>query len=147
MTNENWLAVALPLVKKWEGCKLTAYLCPARVWTIGYGATGSNIRQGTTWTAAQAEADLVARLRALGAKVDNRCHVALGANQKAALVSLAYNIGIGAFEKSTLLRMLNAGDFLGAADQFLRWNRAGGVVLQGLSNRRKEERQLFMRGR
>lgn len=139
----DWLQLALPLVKRWEGCELTAYLCPARVWTVGYGATGPDVRQGVTWTQEQAEKRLERDLMGFGSRVDVLVRVELSVGQMAALASLAYNIGIEAFRKSTLLRLLNAGDYKGAAAQFDRWNRGGGKVLRGLVRRRREERVLF----
>lgn len=135
--------LAQDIVKVWEGCKLTAYKCPAGVWTIGYGATGDGITRGTTWTQGKAEADLHSRLSALGARIDALVLVTLTAGQMAALVSFAYNVGIEAFRKSSMLRLLNAGNYAEAGAQFARWNRADGKVLQGLVNRRADEARLF----
>ena len=140
---DEWQAFALPIIKKWEGLKLRAYKCPAGVWTIGYGTTGPNIKEGLTWTAAQCEAALLSDVREFAREVRASLKVKVSARQFAALVSLAYNIGINALRASTLLRKLNAGDYAGAAEQFPRWNRAGGRELQGLTNRRAEERALF----
>jgi len=139
----DWLDLALPLVKRWEGCQLTAYLCPAGVWTVGYGSTGPDVRAGVVWTQEQAEKRLGDDLRRFGARVDALVLVALDAGQMAACASLAYNIGVDAFRKSTLLRKLNAGDYAGAAMEFDKWVRGGGRVLPGLVNRRAEERRLF----
>lgn len=139
----DWLELCLPLVKRWEGCRLTAYLCPAGVWTVGYGATGPDVRQGVVWTQAQAESRLRADLERFAAGVAKVVRVPLTAGQKGALVSLAYNIGLAAFRRSTLLRKLNAGDYAGAAREFARWNRGGGRVLPGLVKRRADECRLF----
>jgi lysozyme len=139
----DWLQLALPLVRKWEGCKLSAYLCPANVWTCGYGSTGPDVTQGVKWTQAQAEARLERDLRGFGSRVDALVLVDLSAPQMAALASLAYNIGINAFRASTLLRKLNAGDTSGAAREFDKWTRGGGRVLPGLVKRRADERALF----
>jgi lysozyme len=139
-------AEALALVKRWEGLRLTAYLCPAGVWTIGYGSTGPHVREGMTITEAQADALLVQDLARFEAAVSRLVTVPLTDGQFGALVSLAFNIGIGAFGKSTLLRKLNAGDYTGAQEQFHVWRRAGGKVLPGLVNRRAAEAALFGRG-
>ena len=139
----DWLDLALPLVARWEGCRLSAYLCPAGVWTVGYGATGPDVRPGVKWTQAQAEKRLRDDLRRFGARVDALVRVGVSAGQMAALASLAYNIGIEAFRKSTLLRKLNAGDYAGAGKEFGRWTRGGGRVLPGLVKRRADERRLF----
>lgn len=142
----DWIGCALSLVKKVEGCKLTAYPDPATggdPWTIGYGATGPDIHEGTVWTQEQADNDLSERLREIGREIDDRVFVPLTPQQKAALASFIYNIGIGAFEKSTLLRRLNDGDYAGAAQQFARWDKAAGKVMAGLIRRRKLEAELF----
>ena len=139
----DWLALALPLVKRWEGCKLSAYLCPANVWTVGYGATGPDVRQGVVWTQEKAESRLRSDLSGFGARVDALVLVDLSAPQMASLAALAYNIGINAFRASTLLRKLNAGDYAGAAKEFDKWIRGGGRVLPGLVKRRADERALF----
>jgi lysozyme len=142
----DWLDIALPVSKRYESLRLKAYLCPAKVWTVGYGATGAGIGPGTVWTEAQAEQNLRERFTKIGAQVDALVKVPLTAKQRAALALLIDNIGIGAFGKSTLLRLLNAGNYKGAAAQFDRWNRGGGRVLPGLVKRRAEERRLFEGG-
>jgi lysozyme len=143
----DWLDYCLPLVKRWEGCRLSAYKCPAGVWTIGYGCTGPGIGPGVVWTSRQAETALCARLRAFHDDVMAMVRVPLSAPQIAALVSLAYNIGSQALKGSTLLKKLNAGDYAASAAQFDRWNKAAGEVLAGLTHRRADERALFERGR
>ncbi len=141
---KTWLDLAIPLIQRWEGCRLAAYQCPAGVWTVGWGQTGPNIKRGTRWTQEQADAALASALQAFSSQVNAAIKVPLSSGEKAAVVSLAYNIGIGSFKKSTLLRLLNEGQFAAAAKQFARWNRAGGEVLRGLSNRRAAERALFL---
>ena len=133
----------LDLIKRFEGLRLRSYLCPANVWTIGYGHTG-NVSSNQVITSEQAESILRTDLRKFEQAVSDAVTVALSQNQFDALVSLAFNIGAGAFAKSTLLRLLNAGDYAGAANQFERWNQAGGRVLDGLSKRRAAERALFL---
>jgi lysozyme len=132
----------LHLIKTFEGLKLNAYRCPAGVLTIGYGTT-AGVKPGQAITAAKAEELLAADLRKFEDTVNTSVAVPITQGQFDALVSLAYNIGSGAFRASTLLRKLNAKDYAGAAEQFPRWNRAGGKVLAGLTRRREAERKLF----
>ena len=132
------------LVQEFEGCRLDAYLCPAGIPTIGYGATGPDIRMGMVWTQEQADARLVEDLARFADGVERLVEVDLSDNQFAAIVSFAFNVGLGALRDSTLLRKLNAGDYEGAADQFPRWARAGGRLMPGLSRRRLAERALFL---
>ena len=144
--NPAWLELALPLVRKWEGLKLKAYPDPGtggKPWTVGYGATGPDIGPGTVWTLAKAETWLLNRLTHDALRIDGMVKPELAPNEMAALVSLAYNIGLANLERSTLLRKLNAGDRKGAAAEFVRWNRAGGREMRGLTNRRNDERKLF----
>tara|TARA_A100001391_G_scaffold201791_1_gene189674 strand:- start:1556 stop:1987 length:432 start_codon:yes stop_codon:yes gene_type:complete len=133
----------LDLIKQFEGCKLSAYLCPAGVWTIGWGRT-TNVKRGDTCTQAQADAWLVQEYDAFEQKVRALIKVAVTPNQLGALVSFAYNVGVGALQSSTLIRLLNQGDYAGAAAQFARWNRAAGKTLAGLTRRRKAEADLFV---
>jgi len=136
-------------IKEHEGLRLVAYLDSVGVWTIGYGDTGKDVVKGLTITKEQAENRLSKRLVEFEGYVNKAMKVKLTQNQFDALVSLVYNIGPTNFNDSTLLRKLNAGDYVGAADQFLVWNkgRVDGklVVINGLVNRRKAERELFLR--
>lgn len=141
---------ALDLVKEFEGLKLTAYQDPVGIWTIGYGTTaaaGAGVTpiRGMTITAAQAEKFLLRGLEKFAAQIEAGIKVPVTENQFGALVSLAYNIGPGAFLKSTLLKKLNARDYAGASGQFLVWNKAKGKVLKGLTRRREAERALFLK--
>lgn len=140
MTNSS--RAGLALIKTYEGCKLTAYLCPAGKWTIGYGRT-TNVKKGDTCTQAQADAWLLQEYDAFERKVRALLKVPVTDNQLGALVSFAYNVGVGALASSTLLRLLNAGDYKGAAAQFARWNKAAGSALAGLTKRRAAEAALF----
>jgi lysozyme len=145
----TWLDQAIDLAKQFEGCKLEAYPDPAYGWrhaTIGYGATGPAIMEGTVWTQAHADADLLYRMKGIGDHIDTVVKVPLSDEQKAALCDLAYNIGLGAFDGSTLLACVNVNHMQGAADQFPLWNKANGVVLDGLVKRRDAERALFLLG-
>ena len=139
----------IDLISSFEGCELVAYLCPAKVWTIGFGTTvypnGVKVKKGDSCTLDQAKQFKAHDLKRFEKTVDDLVQVPLTQNQFDALVSLTYNIGPGAFEKSTLLKKLNTGDYQGAADQFTVWNKGGGKVLQGLVNRRAKEKEVFLR--
>ena len=138
---------ALEVIARWEGYRAQAYLCPADVWTIGYGTTrypdGRRVKAGDVTTQSAAMALLRDDAGTFAAEVDRMVDVALNANERAALISLAYNIGGGALKASTLVRLLNSGDREGAAKQFSRWNKGGGRVLAGLVARRADEVRLF----
>ena len=129
-----------------EACKLTAYYCPANVLTIGWGSTGSHVYEGMTITQQEADELFVKDQKRFVDAVNNLVKVPLTQNQFDSLVSFVYNIGGGDFKSSTLLRKLNYGDYAGAADELLRWNRGGGKVLAGLTRRRKSERHYFLTG-
>lgn len=135
------------LVQEFEGCKLEAYPDPGtggEPFTVGWGSTGPDIGPGTVWTQEEADARFLDDLSKFADGVDRLVRVPLTDNQFAALVSFAYNVGLGALAGSTLLRKLNAGDYQGAADQLPRWKKGGGRVLPGLVRRRAAERELFL---
>ena len=138
----------IALIKQFEGCKLTAYQDSVGVWTIGYGWTkpvdGKPIRAGMTINQETAERLLKTGLVSYESDVSRLVKVGLTQEQFDALVSFTYNLGARSLSTSTLLRKLNAGDYAGAADEFLRWNKAGGKVLNGLTRRREAERALFL---
>lgn len=138
----------IELIKEFEGCRLTAYKCPAGVWTIGFGHTGTvdgkKIGSGMTITAAKATELLRGDLAKFEAAVNSYVTAPITQNMFDALVSFAYNCGAGALKGSTLLRKLNAKDYDEAAAEFPKWNKAGGKVLNGLVRRRERERQLFL---
>lgn len=132
------------IIKKHEGLRLEAYLpTPNDVWTIGYGHTHTT-KQGMKITEDQAEKLLYLDIAWAEEAVKGLVKVPLTQNQFDALVSFVFNVGAGAFAKSTLLRFLNTGDYTNAAAQFLRWNRQKGRILNGLTKRREEERRLFL---
>jgi GH24 family phage-related lysozyme (muramidase) len=133
----------LELIKSAEGCILYTYDDGVGVPTIGYGHT-ADVRWGQCISQEQAEAFLKEDLNYFEQDVAHLVTVPLTDNQFAALVSLCYNIGSGAFAGSTLLRFLNEGDYITAAEQFGRWNRGGGEVMPGLVARRSLERELFL---
>lgn len=135
----------IALIQAHEGLRLTAYRDAGGVWTIGYGSTGG-VRRGMTITRDQAVLRLYHDLDTAESAVNSRVTVPLSQPQFDALVSLVFNIGGGAFRKSTLLQKLNAGDYAGAANEFNRWVKAKGRVLPGLVTRRAAERALFLSG-
>lgn len=137
-------ADCLDLIKKFEGCKLKSYKCPAGIWTIGYGHTGPAVVEGLEINQAAADAYLAADVGTFADSVAKLVKTATQA-QFDALVSFAFNVGAGALKKSTLLRLHNAGSYESAAAEFMRWNKAGGVVLAGLTRRRKSEADLYSR--
>ncbi|MGD1827322.1 Lysozyme [Chromobacterium violaceum] len=136
-------AEGISLIKQFEGFRLAAYQDMVGVWTIGYGHTGPDVKAGQTITQQQADQLLAADLEKFETGVGQLVAVPLNANQFAALVSFSYNLGLGNLRSSTLLRLLNQGDYAGAAAQFPRWNRAGGQVVAGLTRRRLAEQALF----
>ena len=159
---------AIDLVKSFEGIHdgdltvigLQPKMCPAGIWTVGYGRA---LRSKTTnaflkgasgkaealakypaLTVAQAEAMLAFDLNNFSAKVQGLIKVKVNVNQYGALVSFAYNVGTGNLASSTLLKKLNARDYAGASVEFLKWDKAGGKVLKGLTLRRTAEMTLFL---
>jgi len=155
------------LIKSFEGIpdgdpstvNLDPYLDPIGIWTIGWGhaiSHGNDFLRGPAnralakslfpggITLEQAEALLRSDLIDTGKDVLALVAVDLTDNQYGALVSFTFNLGLGNLRKSTLLRLLNSGDYDGASDEFLKWNRAGGKVMNGLTRRRTAERDLFL---
>ena len=125
----------LALIKKFEGCELKAYLCSAGVWTIGYGHT-KDVVEGMEITQEQAEQMLVDELHEYESYIDKYVTVALNQNQFDALVSWVYNLGPANLSASTMLKVLNSGEYEDVPAQMKRWNKAGGKVLEGLIRRR-----------
>lgn len=132
----------LELIKSFEGLRLKSYRCSANVLTIGWGSTGPHVKEDMTITQDQAEELLRSDLRRFEDFVANRCSPATD-NQFAALVSFAFNVGEGALGTSTLRRLHMEGNYEAAAEQFKRWNKAGGKVLNGLVRRRAAEEALY----
>ncbi len=133
------------LVKESEGFRDKPYLCQAGVRTIGYGHAikkGENYKQVSR---EQAEKILVQDLSTAQNAVRKHVKTDLTQNQYDALCSFVFNVGEGNFKSSTLLKKLNKGDYSGAAEEFPRWNKAGGKVSKGLTNRRNKEKTLFLR--
>jgi lysozyme len=132
------------LIKSFEGLSLTAYRCSAQVLTIGYGHTGPDVQPDSVIDEPTAEAYLRKDLETAETCVNACVAVPVTQGQFDALCSFAFNLGCKALRKSTLLKCLNAGDDEGAANEFPKWNRASGKVLQGLARRREAEKELFL---
>lgn len=136
------------LIKEFEGYRATAYICPAGVVTIGYGTTqilGKPVLLGMQITTDEADRFLEEDLKKFETSINKNVLVELTQNQFDALVAFVYNVGIGNFTKSTLLKKLNAGKISEAANEFLKWNKANKKVLAGLTRRRTAERELFLK--
>jgi GH24 family phage-related lysozyme (muramidase) len=149
-----WMAAAEKIVREFEGCKLTAYRCPANVPTIGWGSTtinGQAVRDGQTITQAQADNQLRIDLQRFHDALLRAIPPAgkLKPNQQAALVSWVYNVGVSAMQDSTLRKRLLAGEnpIKAASEELPRWNKANGKVLLGLTRRRAAEVALFVSGK
>lgn len=138
----------IELIKRFEGCELQAYQDSVGVWTIGYGWTqavdGKKIGAGMVIDLATAERLLKCGVVQYEQGVNQLVKVKITQAQFDALVSFAYNLGLRSLSTSTLLKKLNVGDTKGAADEFLKWCRAGGKILNGLVRRRTAERELFI---
>jgi lysozyme len=142
--NLSYSDQGLALTQRCEGLCLKAYQDSVGVWTVGYGHTGSDVHPGLVITAEQASALLQKDVADAVAAVNKLVSVPLKQHQFDALVDFVFNLGSQRLATSTLLRKLNAGDFAGAAEQFLVWVRAGNEVLPGLVTRRKAERAMFL---
>jgi len=140
---DHAIELALPIIQKFEGFRTKAYQCSAGVWTIGWGTT-EGVKKGDAITRSDAEKRLCEYVAKSQKDITRLVEVPLNDYQEAALLSFVYNIGINGFAKSTLLKKLNRRDYAGAANEFRRWNKAGGVVLAGLVKRRKAEAELFL---
>jgi len=160
VTRRRTSKAGIDLMHRFEGCerrrpdgRFEAYLCPAKVWTIGWGSTGKDpfnggmIRQGTIWT--QEQCDLRFEMHLAQFEEGVRAGIGKAPTSQAqfdAMVCLAYNIGVAGFRRSTVLRRHIAGDFEGAANAFGMWNKANGKVLRGLVRRREAEAALYRSG-
>jgi lysozyme len=131
------------ITKQFESCSLTAYQDIKGVWTIGWGHTGPEVIEGLVWTQAQADAQLLVDIRWASDCVNQSITVSLTQPEFDALVDLCFNIGCDNFSGSTLVRLLNRGDYAEAANQFDLWDHAGGQVVAGLLRRRQAETNEF----
>ena len=132
----------LALIKKYEGCELEAYLCPAKVWTIGYGHT-KDVKEGDQITKEEAEYMLQEEMIEYESYVNDMVDVELNQSQYDSLCAWVYNLGPTNFQSSTLLKVLNEEKYNEIPQQIKRWNKAGGEVLDGLIRRREAEALLF----
>jgi len=141
---------ASELIKKFEGLELKAYICPAGKLTIGHGHAFGDVAKNQVITKEEAEKILEKDIEHFKTGVTKYVMVKLSENQLGALISFAFNVGIGNFKKSTLLKKLNTKDYEGAAFEFLKWNKAtidGKLtVLNGLTKRREAEKEIFLKG-
>ena len=138
----------IPIIRKFEGLKLKAYLCPAGVWTIGYGNTfyvnGSKLQDGENISLDRAFKLLFFVVQKFESEVSKLVKSSINDNQLGALTSFAFNVGAGNLAKSTLLKKVNANpNDVTIRDEFMRWTKAGGKVLNGLVTRRKAEADLY----
>jgi len=140
--NMNTGTKGLDLIKFFEGLELEAYRCAAGVWTIGYGHT-KGVERGMKIDESTANQMLSEELAEYENYVNTLVTVELNQDQFDAMVSWVYNLGGGNLQASTLLKVLNAGDYDGVPAQMMRWNKAGGKVLEGLTKRRQAEADLF----
>lgn len=130
------------LIKEFEGCRLKAYLCPAGIWTCGWGSTGLDVTPTTVWTQTQADARMQADALSFAKQVVKLCPN-LSGDALCAIADFAYNLGIGRLKTSTLLKMLQKNDMSGAKVQLMKWVKGGGKVLPGLVRRRTAESNLL----
>lgn len=130
------------LIKSCEGFRNEAYLCPAKVWTIGYGTT-RNVQPGMTITESQGQELLQDDLVVFEKAINEQVKVPLTQNQFDALVCFVYNVGQGNFKSSTLLKKLNAGEYSAVPEELQKWTKGGGKVLPGLVKRRQAEAELW----
>lgn len=142
---EAVLELLLPVIQLAESCKLTAYTCPAGIWTCGWGATGAGIGPGVIWT--QEKADTELRTMAIQAitQVVTASPTLLAESpiRIAALVDFVYNLGIGNYNSSTLKKCVDRGDWEKAKVEIVRWDKGGGRVLAGLTKRRAAEAKML----
>ena len=138
----------IPIIKKYEGLKLQAYICPAGLPTIGYGNTfyenGSKVVLGDKISIERADSLLISTVQQFEISVRKLVKKTLNDNQIGALTSFAYNVGVGSLKNSTLLKKVNANaDDPTIRAEFMKWTKAGGKVLNGLVKRRQEEADLY----
>jgi lysozyme len=138
------LTDATDMIKAFESCALTAYKDMVGVWTIGWGHTG-DVQEGDSITQEEADGLMVSDIKRVAEGVMNLITVDVTKNQFNALVDFAYNLGLGALKRSTLLKWLNGREHVDdIAEQFLRWDFADGKEVAGLERRREAERKLFL---
>ena len=136
------LEVLYKLIRRFEGCRLTPYICPAGVWTCGWGSTGRDVFPGRPWTQEYADARLEMDAAKFAKGTVLLCP-ALAGDQLCAIADFAYNLGLGALRASTLRRKLNVDDYEAARRELMRWVNGGGRRLAGLVLRRSAEAALL----
>jgi len=138
--------ILIALCRRFEGCRLIAYLCPARVWTCGWGATGANVSEGTRWTQDQADQRLEddALVHYLAAARVSPVLWLVGDNKHGSIADFSFNLGTTRYKASTLRRRIDAQDWQGAAEELEKWVYGGGKKLPGLVLRRQEEARLIL---
>lgn len=134
----------ISLIKAFEGCRLQSYQDVVGIWTIGVGHVDPSIGPNQTITQEQADAILRADLSKFESGVSKLLKISVSQDQFDALVCFSFNVGLKALADSTLLKLLNSGDFIGASAQFERWDKAGGKPVPGLTRRRLAEKSLFL---
>jgi len=146
--SKETLGILKPLIRKFEGCKLVAYPDPATggdPWTIGYGQTGQGIKKGTVWSQAQADSALSDSLQNFydGALKFSPGLSKASPSRQAAIISFCYNCGLANYAKSSLLKDVLVENWVLAAKDITKWNKANGKVMRGLTLRRLEESKLL----
>ena len=137
------LAALVTLVGTWEGLRTKAYQDIVGVWTVCYGYT-HGVKRGDVYTPAECKTKLVEELVDFNRRLEPCIKRNISDGERVALVSLAYNAGVGSVCKSTALRLINQGKRKEGCDALLKWSYAGGKFVQGLHNRRKAEREICL---
>lgn len=143
MPNMKYSKDGAKLTELFEQCRLHAYQDSKGVWTIGWGHTGPEVCEGLVWTQEKADATLLQDVQSAENCVNRYVTAQLTQHEFDALVDFVFNVGSGNFSGSTLLKLLNAGDYHGASEQFERWDKCAGKVLAGLLRRRIAEEAEF----
>lgn len=142
----------ITLIQHYEGCVLKAYKCTSGIWTIGWGHTGKEVKEGLIWTQAKADSTLSVDIVRFERDVSKLVTVSINQRQFDALVSFAFNVGSDidadiipeGLGDSTLLKLVNSNKMRQAADEFIKWNKSAGKSSLGLTRRRHAERSLFL---
>jgi len=145
--SKTTLEILIPLIKEFEGCSLKAYRCPAGVWTIGWGYTGKAVKDNLVWTQQQADEQLLKTAFNCLQQAINASPILkdCSASKQAATADFIYNLGIGNYLKSTLKLRVDQQNWISAATECKKWNKAKGVVLKGLVKRREKEASLLLK--
>ena len=141
------LEIVLKLIRDSESCKLTAYQCPAGVWTIGWGYTGKDIKKGLVWTQEKADECLLVTAMGVLNQAIKASPILETANmeKQAAIADFVYNLGITNYNKSTLKLRVDKGNWVSASTEIKKWNKSNGTILNGLVKRRQLEADLLIK--